>query len=88
MAIVGLNQVIKGKTMIKYFTFMVLTYFVQGEQVTHNIMFSSYDGCSYSKAAMYAIMENEHDDVLIHCKGTPVASNMLIKPRPRPEIGS
>jgi len=35
---------------------------------------------------MYAIMENEHDDVLIHCKGTTVASNMLIKPKPRPEV--
>jgi len=70
--------------MIKYFTFMVLTYFVQGEQTTHNILFPSYDACSYSKEAMYAIMENQHDAVTIHCKGTEVASNKLIKPKVRP----
>ena len=70
--------------MIKYFTFMVLTYFVQSEQVTHNILFPSYDACSYSKGAMYAIMENQHDDVHIYCKGTQVASNELVKPMPRP----
>jgi hypothetical protein len=33
---------------------------------------------------MYAIMENHHDTVLIHCKGTEVASNELVKPRVRP----
>jgi len=70
--------------MIKYYTFMVLTYFVQSEQVTHNILFPSYDACSYSKGAMYAIMENHHDDVHIYCKGTQVASNELVKPMPRP----
>lgn len=70
--------------MIKYFTFMVLTYFVQGEQVTHNILFNSYDACSHSKAAVYAIMENQHDGVLIYCKGTQEASNKLVKPMPRP----
>ena len=70
--------------MIKYYTFMVLTYFVQGEPLTYNILFPSYDACSYSKSAMYAIMENHHDAVLIHCKGTPHASNELVKPMPRP----
>ena len=70
--------------MLKYFTFMVLTYFVQGEQTTHNILFPSYDACSHSKEAMYAIMENHHDSVLIYCKGTDVASNKLVKPRARP----
>lgn len=70
--------------MIKYYTFMVLTYFVQGEPLTHQILFPSYDACSHSKKAMYAIMENQHDDVLIYCKGTQVASNTLVKPRIRP----
>ena len=42
--------------MIKYFTFMVLTYFIQGEQTTHNIVFPSYDACSHSKEAMYACL--------------------------------
>jgi len=70
--------------MIKYFTFMVLSYFVQGEQVTHNIVFPSYDACSYSKDAMYNIMEKHHDTVMISCKGTQVASNKLIKPKERP----
>ena len=70
--------------MIKYFTFMVLTYFVQGEQVTHNILFPSYDACSHNKRAMYDIMENQHDSVWIHCKGTAVASNELVKPKARP----
>jgi hypothetical protein len=64
---------------------MVLTYLVQGEPATHNILFPSYDACSYSKGAMYAIMENHYDTVLIHCKGTPHASNELVKPMPRPE---
>ena len=70
--------------MLKYYTFMVLTYFVQGEPLTLEILFPSYDACSYSKSAMYAIMENHHDAVLIHCKGTPHASNKLVKPMPRP----
>ncbi len=70
--------------MIKYFTFMVLTYFVQGEQVTHNILFNSYDACSHSKEAMYFMMEHQHDDVHIYCKGTAVASNKLVKPKVRP----
>jgi len=70
--------------MLKYYTFMVLTYFVQGEPLTHQILFPSYDACSYSKSAMYAIMENHHDAVLIHCKGTSYASSKLVKPKPRP----
>ena len=70
--------------MLKYFTFMVLTYFVQGEQTTHNILFNSYDACSHSKEAMYFMMESQHENVLIHCKGTQVASNELVKPMPRP----
>tara|TARA_R100001463_G_scaffold23614_2_gene56482 strand:+ start:550 stop:762 length:213 start_codon:yes stop_codon:yes gene_type:complete len=70
--------------MIKYFTFMVLSYFVQGEQVTHNILFKSYDDCSYSKEAMYFMMESQHDAVTIYCKGTEVASNKLVKPKVRP----
>jgi hypothetical protein len=74
--------------MIKYFTFMVLTYFVQGEQVTHNILFPSYDACSHNKKAMYDIMIPHHDSVLIHCKGTSHASSKLVKPMPRPELGS
>ena len=63
---------------------MVLTYFVQGDPVTHNILFPSYDACSYSKTAMFDIMLKHHDDVLIHCKGTQHASNVLVKPMPRP----
>ncbi len=70
--------------MLKYYTFMVLTYFVQGQPLTHQILFPSYDACSYSKGAMYAIMENHHDAVLIHCKGTSYASSNLVKPMPRP----
>lgn len=70
--------------MLKYYTFMVLTYFVQGDPVTHNILFPSYDACSYSKTAMFDIMLKHHDDVLIHCKGTQHASNVLVKPMPRP----
>lgn len=71
-------------TMLKYYTFMILSYFVEGEQITHQILFPSYDACSYSKGAMFAIMENHHDTVLIHCKGTAYASNTLVKPKPRP----
>jgi len=70
--------------MIKYFTFMVLSYSVQGEQATHNILFPSYDACSHSKGAMYSIMIPQHDEVHIYCKGTSVASNELVKPMPRP----
>lgn len=70
--------------MIKYYTFMVLTYFVQGEPLTHQILFPSYDACSYSKSAMFDLMQQHHDAVLIHCKGTPHASNKLVKPMPRP----
>ena len=70
--------------MLKYYTFMVLSYFAQGEQLTHNILFPSYDACSYSKAAMYAIMIPHQDKVHIYCKGTQVASNQIVKPMPRP----
>lgn len=70
--------------MIKYFTFMVLTYFVEGEPLTHNILFPSYDACSYSKNAMFDIMTKHHSVVTIHCKGTTHASNTLVKPMPRP----
>ena len=70
--------------MIKYFTFMVLTYFVEGEPLTHNILFPSYDACSYSKTAMFNIMEKHHNVVTIYCKGPQHASNELVKPMPRP----
>ena len=72
--------------MIKYYTFMVLTYFVQGEPVTHNILFPSYDACSQNKTAMYDIMIPKQDDVHIYCKGTHHASNKLVKPKIRPEV--
>jgi len=64
---------------------MILTYFVQGEPVTHKILFPSYDACSFSKAAMYDIMEPYQDRVHIYCKGTHFASNELMKPMPRPD---
>ena len=72
--------------MIKYYTFMILTYFVQGEPLTYNILFPSYDACSHSKTAMYAITRPYVDDVHIYCKGTHHASNELVKPKPRPEV--
>ena len=34
-----------------FYTFMMLSYFVEGEQVTHNIVFPSYDACSYSSCS-------------------------------------
>ncbi len=72
--------------MIKYFTFMIMTYFVEGEQLTYNILFPSYDACSHSKTAMYAITRPHLDDVHIYCKGTHHAFNELIKPKPRPKV--
>ena len=63
---------------------MVLTYFVEGEQLTYNILFPSYDACSHSKTAMYNIMRPHQDKVHIRCKGTRFASNELVKPVPRP----
>ena len=66
--------------MIKYFTFMVMTYFVQGEQLTYNILFPSYDACSHSKTAMYAITRPHLDDVHIYCKGTHCSLLVAICP--------
>ena len=71
--------------MIKtYFTFLMISYYVQGEPLTTSILFPSYDGCSYSKAAMYNIIESHYDDVHIFCQGTNVVAKDYIKPMPRP----
>jgi hypothetical protein len=73
---------------ITYYTFMMLSYFVEGEQVTHNIVFPSYDACSYSKEAMFDTFEPHYDTVILYCKGTNVMSKDIIKPRVRPEYGN
>ena len=70
--------------MITFYTAMLISYVVEGETYTSNLWFNSYDECSYSKAAMYDIME-EHEDAHIWCRGTPARSNFLLKPMPRPE---
>ena len=32
-----------------FYTFLMLSYFVEGEKLEHSILFPSYDACSYSK---------------------------------------
>lgn len=64
---------------------MVLSYFVQGEEVSHSILFPSYDACSHSKGEMYDIFrEYYYEDVHIFCKGTSYASNKIVRPKRRP----
>ena len=68
-----------------FYTFMMLSYFVEGEKLEHSILFPSYDACSYSKEAMFDIFEPHYDAVMLYCKGTDVISKDIIKPRTRPE---
>tara|TARA_R100001440_G_scaffold29391_3_gene47086 strand:+ start:1129 stop:1344 length:216 start_codon:yes stop_codon:yes gene_type:complete len=71
--------------MIKtYFTFMMIIYSVQGEQVKTSILLPSFDDCSYSIDYMSNILEPYGKDVAIFCKGTNVVSKDYVKPMPRP----
>ena len=72
--------------MLKYWTFMILSFYIEDEKLEYGLMFPSYDACSYNKAKIrdtfvpYATHKNVH----VYCKGTDVASNTLVKPMPRP----
>jgi len=72
--------------MIKYWTFMILSFCINGETIEYPLMFPSYDACSENKAKIrdtfvpYATHKNVH----VYCKGTQVASNKIVKPMPRP----
>ena len=72
--------------MIKYWTFMILSFYIDGEKLEYPLMFPSYDACSYNKAKIRDtfVPYATHKDVHVYCKGTDVASNKLIKPMPRP----
>tara|TARA_B100001093_G_scaffold498303_1_gene546264 strand:+ start:1601 stop:1822 length:222 start_codon:yes stop_codon:yes gene_type:complete len=73
--------------MIKtYFTFMMISYFVQGEEIKTSILLPSYDSCSHSKAAFYERLNQAYgdDNVHLYCKGTDVMSKDYIKPLARP----
>ena len=70
---------------ITYYTFMMLSYFVEGEKLEHSILFPSYDACSYSTEALFDIFGPHYEAVMLYCKGTNVMSKDIIKPRTRPE---
>jgi hypothetical protein len=71
--------------MIKtYFTFMMISYFVQGEEIKTSILLPSFEQCSYSLDHMSEILEPYGKHVAIRCKGTDVVSKDYIKPMPRP----
>jgi len=73
--------------MIKtYFTFMMISYFVQGEELKTSILLPSYDSCSYSKSKFYDTLNKAYgsDNVHLYCKGTNVVSKDYVKPLPRP----
>ena len=73
--------------MIKYWTFMILSFYVDGKKLEYPLMFPSYDSCSYAKAKIRDTFQPfaTHQDVHVYCKGTDVASNELVKPMPRPD---
>ena len=73
--------------MIKtYFTFLMISYAVQGELVSTSLLLPSYDNCSHSKEAFYDTLDKAYGpkNVHIYCKGTDVMSKDYIKPVPRP----
>ena len=72
--------------MLKYWTFMILSFYIENEKLEYALMFPSYDACSYNKAKIRDtfVPYATHKDVHVYCKGTDVASNKLIKPMPRP----
>ena len=70
---------------ITYYTFLMLSYFVENEKLEYTILFPSYDACSESKSAFFDIFEPHYDAVMLYCKGTDVMSKDIIKPRTRPE---
>ena len=72
--------------MIKYWTFMILSFYVDGEKLEYPLMFPSYDSCSYNKATVRDMFVPfaTHQDVHVYCKGTDVVSPNITKPVPRP----
>tara|TARA_Y100000289_G_C3848645_1_gene112338 strand:- start:177 stop:404 length:228 start_codon:yes stop_codon:yes gene_type:complete len=73
--------------MIKtYFTFMMISYLVQGEEVKTSILLPSFDDCSYAIQHMSDILKPYGKDAAIYCKGTNVVSQDYIKPKQRPEV--
>ena len=73
--------------MIKYYTFMILSFMIDGETLEYPLMFPSYDACSYNKTKIRDTFEPfaTHQNVHVYCKGTDVASNELAKPKTRPD---
>lgn len=75
--------------MIKtYFTFLMISYFIQGEEVKTSLLMPSYDSCSYSKSTFYDTLNEAYgsDNVHLYCKGTNVVSKDYVKPMPRPHL--
>ena len=73
--------------MIKtYFTFLMISYFVQGEEIKTSILLPSFDDCSYSIQHMSDILEPYGKDAAVYCKGTNVVSKDYVKPMPRPYL--
>jgi len=71
--------------MIKtYFTFLMISYFVQGEELKTSILLPSFDDCSYSLEHMSNVLQSYGNDVYLYCKGTNVVAKDYMKPMPRP----
>ncbi len=71
--------------MIKtYFTFLMISYFVQGEELKTSILLPSFDDCSYSIQHMSDILEPYGKDAAVYCQGTNVVSKDYVKPMPKP----
>ncbi len=73
--------------MLKYYTIMVLSFFIEGEETKYHLVFPSYDTCSHNKARIRDtfVPFASHKDVHVYCKGSDVASNELVKPKVRPD---
>ena len=73
--------------MIKtYFTFLMISYFVQGEELKTSILLPSFDDCSYSIQHMSDILEPYGKHAAVYCKGTNVVSKDYVKPMPSPYL--
>lgn len=76
--------------MITFFTALVFSYTVQGEKVTVKLWLNSYEQCLEAMTTtepLYDFMADNVSDnrIFMLCEKSSVPSNMIVKPRLRPD---
>lgn len=70
--------------MITYYTVLLIAYYVDAQEYQAKMLFTSHKQCQDAMDAIYPVMHNVSDDVIVQCLQSATVSSTVLRPRARP----